>query len=106
MYYLYTEDGEKIKLPENIITETIKEKFWTNAYAISEECKLKKIYIVNGFRREFGAKVEYEYVDDKRFTHYPSEEELMAFMAKNNILKTGYITIEEGYAIDEDYIED
>lgn len=100
--YLVTEFGDKVHLDDNNLSEDITRFRFADVKLVSDDTELEKCWVAMVNTRDLSKK-EYEFVGEKVYDHYPTQEELVWLMAQYDALWSGYVTVDEAWRYKEKY---
>lgn len=108
MMKVITKNGTVLPVDDNKVDY---DKEYINAVStvtlIDDDVYLKPVWITTVQRDKNEASLRFgndlEFIDEKVFTHEPTQEELLYFMSSCGVGITGYVTVEKAYKMDIAY---
>lgn len=109
--YIVTKDGHKLPVDDSSIDyEHDYVPFVQQATVITDDTILKPVWIAQCFKdilwgqsRVSDKNERYEFVAEKKFTHKPTNDELIYFMSAWGLSRNDIVMVEEGLELDEEY---
>ena len=96
---LLIEHGDSIHLDDNLFSEETKRWCSSKACIIEDDEHLEKCWVAQLCKAKFGSRIEYEFIAEQIYDHYPTEDEIMLFMCKYDALRFSYVTIDEAWQL-------
>lgn len=96
--FLVTREGQRVDIEYDIEADSYVNGF-QNVGLYAADVQLKKGYIVTAQKTDYQQK-EFQFVTEKYFNHYPTENELLYFMSSNGLSRFDIVSISEAFELD------
>ena len=96
---IISEYGESMSIFDDALPKGMTERAYQTTYMIDDDAYLKKMWVATVCAYGFDSG-DYEYAGERMYDHLPSEDELLALLAKHKAMNSGYVQVEEVFVVD------